>query len=79
MFENNPSDNIHQKHSKVLYVTEENADNREDLKLTLDTLYSDLGIHKILNYLVVVGDAKTYDLLVHLKNDFPFYWRLAYP
>ena len=86
-FENNPSDNIHpnfiqyldlesvsmreKSTVKFLYVMEENADNRETIKLTLDKLYSDLGIHKTLNYLVVVGDAKTYDHLVQLKNDFP--------
>ena len=56
---------------KFLYVLDENADNRETMKLTLDKLYSDIGIHKTLNYLVVVGDAKTYDHLVHLKNEFP--------
>ena len=53
---------------KFLYVMEENADNIETIKLTLDKLYSDLVINKTLNYLVVVGNAKTYD---HLKNDFP--------
>ena len=87
IFENISSDNIHpnfiqylelesvsmreKSMVKFLYVMEENADNRETIKLTLDKLYSDLGIHKTLNYLVVVGDAKTYDHLVHLKNDFP--------
>ena len=86
IFKNNPSDNIHpnfiqyielesvskreKSTVKFLYVMEENADNRETIKLTLDKLYSDLVINKTLNYLVVVGNAKTYDHLVHLKNDF---------
>ena len=56
---------------KFLYVLDENADNRETIKLTLDKLYGNLGIQKALNYLVVVGDAKTYDHLVQLKNDYP--------
>ena len=55
---------------KFLYVLNENADNRETIKLTLDKLYNDLGIEMALNYLVVVGDAKTYDHLVQLKNGF---------
>ena len=85
--ENNLPDNIHPNFLQYLelesvsmreksvvnflYVLEENADNRETMKLTLDKLYSDLAIHKTLNYLVVVGDAKTYDHLVQLKNEFP--------
>ena len=42
----------------------------ESIELALDKLYSDIGIQKALNYLVVVGDTKTYDHLVQLKNDF---------
>ena len=66
------SDQIRER-SKVnfLYVLDENADNRETMKFTLDKLYTDVEIHKTLNYLVVVGDAKTYDHLVSLKNEFP--------
>ena len=66
------SDRIREKSKvKFLYVLDENADNRETMKFTLDKLYTGVGIHKTLNYLVVVGDAKTYDHLVSLKNEFP--------
>ena len=63
-----------------LYVMEENADNRETIKLALNKLYNDLGVHKKINYLVVVGDGKTYDHLVQLKNEFKddLDWLLPY-
>ena len=42
----------------------------ETIELTLDKLYSDIGIKKALHYLVEVGDTKTYDHLSQLKKDF---------
>ena len=54
---------------KFLYVLNENADNRETILFTLNKLYNDLGVHRRINYLVVVGDGKTYDHLIQLKNE----------
>ena len=50
------------------------------MKLTLSKLFEDLGVHKLINYLVVVGDGLTYDHLVKLKNKFKgdFDWVLSY-
>ena len=49
------SDRIREKSKvKFLYVLDENADNRETMKFTLDKLSTDVGIHKTLTYLVVV-------------------------
>ena len=56
-------------HVKYLYVLNENADSKETILLTLNKLYHDLGVHKQINYLVVVGDGKTYDHLIQLKNE----------
>ncbi|CAG2214726.1 unnamed protein product [Mytilus edulis] len=44
----------------------EQADSKETLKTILDTLHQDFKIGRELKHLVVVGDGKTYDLLVKL-------------
>ncbi|CAC5360396.1 unnamed protein product [Mytilus coruscus] len=45
----------------------EQADSKETLKTILDKLHQDFKIGRELKHLVVVGDGKTYDLLVKLK------------
>ena len=52
-----------------MYVLNSNADNRETSLFTLNKLYNDLGVHRRINYLVVVGDGKTYDHLIQYKNE----------
>ena len=71
------------ENSKInyLYVLQENADNRETIKNILYKLYHELGIKKRLNYLVIVGDGKTYDHLVSFKNEFTseLSWLIPFP
>ena len=68
--------------SNVIFfcVHGENADNKDTIKMTLNKLHIELGIGKRINYLVVVGDGKTYDYLIKLKKEFgnELKWVLPY-
>ena len=68
-FEFQRSEYTEKSNVKFLFVLNETADSRETILLTLNKLYNDLGIHRRINYLVVVGDGKTYDHLIQLKNE----------
>ncbi|CAC5420144.1 unnamed protein product [Mytilus coruscus] len=59
----------------------EQADSKETLKTILDTLHQDFKIGRELKHLVVVGDGKTYDLLVKLKLELKddLSWLLPFP
>ncbi|CAG2242063.1 unnamed protein product [Mytilus edulis] len=59
----------------------EHADSKETLKTILDTLHQDFKIGRELKHLVVVGDGKTYDLLVKLKLELKddLSWLLPFP
>ncbi|CAC5398860.1 unnamed protein product [Mytilus coruscus] len=57
------------------------ADSKETLKTILDKLHQDFKIGRELKHLVVVGDGKTYDLLVKLKLELKddLSWLLPFP
>ncbi|CAG2218346.1 unnamed protein product [Mytilus edulis] len=59
----------------------EQADSKETLKTILDTLHQDFKIGRELKHLVMVGDGKTYDLLVKLKLELKddLSWLLPFP
>ncbi|CAC5375575.1 unnamed protein product [Mytilus coruscus] len=59
----------------------EQADSKATLKTILDTLHQDFKIGRELKHLVVVGDGKTYDLLVKLKLELKddLSWLLPFP
>ena len=64
-----------------LYILDENADSRDTIRNILYKLYHEMGIHKRINYLVIVGDGKTYDHLISIKNELgnELEWLLPYP
>jgi hypothetical protein len=57
--------------SKFSYVgiLDENCDNRETVYMVLKILHSKLKVGTKLKYLMVVGDGKTYDYLIKLKEE----------
>ena len=67
-FEFQKPDTTEKCNVKFLYVLNENTFNRETILLTLNKSYNDLGVHRRINYLVVVGDGKTYDHLNKVKK-----------
>ncbi|CAC5360384.1 unnamed protein product [Mytilus coruscus] len=59
----------------------EQADSKETLKTILDKLHQDFKIGRELKHLMMVGDGKTYDLLVKLKLELKddLSWLLPFP
>eukprot|EP00117_Sycon_ciliatum_P041621 scpid79628/ scgid4628/ len=57
------------------------ADSKETIKLVLDQLYVTYGIGKQLQWILVVGDGKTYDLLLKLQNEYgsELAWLVPFP
>ena len=53
-----------------MYVMDEPPDNKETIKLFLHDISIKFGINKTLKHLVVVGDGKTYDHLIHIKDEY---------
>ncbi|CAH1775834.1 unnamed protein product, partial [Owenia fusiformis] len=58
--------------SKIIYldILDLPADRRETLKIVLAKLFDDFKISTELSHLVVVGDAKTYDYILKLRQDY---------
>ena len=69
--------------SNVYYmaILEQNADSQETIKMSLEKLHKAMQVGIKIKYLVVVGDGKTYDHLLALKEGYPEYfaWMLPYP
>lgn len=60
-----------------LHVLNKNADNKETIKITLNKLNNDYGIHKIINYLVVVGDGTR--MIIYYRMNFEMIWHCCFP
>ncbi|CAC5395272.1 KIF4 [Mytilus coruscus] len=59
----------------------EQCDNKDTVKHSLEILHQNLNVGQDINHLVVVGDGKTYDLLVKLKGEYgsELDWVLPFP
>jgi hypothetical protein len=68
-------------HVIYLSILDENADSKETIQLVLDQLYTTMGIGTLIKHLLVVGDGKTYDHLIKLKEQYgsALSWLLPYP
>ncbi|CAC5423214.1 unnamed protein product [Mytilus coruscus] len=51
-------------------VLDETADSKATVELTLNILYDKFQVGTKINYLVVVGDGKSYDILIKLKSEY---------
>jgi hypothetical protein len=62
-------------------VLDETADSKATVFKTLNILHKKFQIGKNLQYLVVVGDGKSYDHLIKLKSEYggSLSWVLPYP
>ncbi|CAG2184537.1 unnamed protein product [Mytilus edulis] len=62
-------------------VLDETADSKATVELTLNILYGKFQVGTKINYLVVVGDGKSYDILIKLKSEYgnALDWVLPYP
>ncbi|CAC5406554.1 unnamed protein product [Mytilus coruscus] len=62
-------------------VLDETADSKATVELTLNILYDKFQVGTKINYLVVVGDGKSYDILIKLKSEYgnALDWVLPYP
>jgi hypothetical protein len=62
-------------------VLDETADSKATVLKTLNILHKKFQIGKNLQYLVVVGDGKSYDHLIKLKSEYggSLSWVLPYP
>ncbi|CAC5387759.1 unnamed protein product [Mytilus coruscus] len=63
------SNNNRQESNLKKNVQYEQCDNKDTVKYSLEILHQNLNVGQDINHLVVVGDGKTYDLLVKLKGN----------
>ncbi|CAG2215131.1 unnamed protein product [Mytilus edulis] len=61
---------IEKSEVKYLSLLDEQCDNKDTVKHSLEILHQNLNVGQDINHLVVVGDGKTYDLLVKLKGEY---------
>ena len=69
--------------SKYVYLglVDENADSKVTMENMLSRIYNSMGVGKHLEHVLVVGDGKTYDYLIKLKQEHPegLKWLLPFP
>ncbi|CAC5411991.1 unnamed protein product [Mytilus coruscus] len=72
---------IEKSEVKYLSLLDEQCDNKDTVKHSLEILHQNLNVGQDINHLVVVGDGKTYDLLVKLKGEYgsELDWVLPFP
>ncbi|VDI73952.1 Hypothetical predicted protein [Mytilus galloprovincialis] len=72
---------IEKSEVKYLSLLDEQCDNKDTVKHSLEILHQNLNIGQDINHLVVVGDGKTYDLLEKLKEEYgsELDWVLPFP
>ena len=60
----------HQSHVTYLRIINEPADKKETILKVLSFLYNVYEVNVSINYLLVIGDAKTFELLRKLKDEY---------
>ena len=60
----------HQSQITYLRIINEPADNKETILKVINFLYNVYDVETTINHLVVIGDAKTYELLRKLKDEY---------
>ncbi|CAG2204296.1 unnamed protein product [Mytilus edulis] len=62
-------------------ILDETADSKDTVLKVLNILYDKFQVGQLTNYVIVVGDGKSYDHLIKLKSEYgeQMDWVLAYP
>ncbi len=64
-----------------MFISDKNADSIDSMKYMLEKIREDVGIDELMSQILVVGDGKTFDYILQLKDLYGAYfdWVLPYP